>query len=369
VLTKEFSPEQWSMLQNNLGSLYYSYGQDETGDNFETAIHHLTAALEVRIREAMPVRWAEIQNNLGNIYLDRIQEDKAENLERSIRYYSAALNVYTREDFPEAWADTQGNLGTVYRLRIKGDRAANLEHSIHCHLQPLEVYRSETRPQDWLTAQNNLGIAYQDAGQFQNAYLAFKASIEMVELLRGQIITGSRRDDDKQQLAERWNILYQRMVEVCLALEQVDQTIAYVERSKTRNLVELILTRDRHTIFPPEVVAQLDRFRDEIASGQYELQNATAEDPTALAQHLQQLRQQRNELQDRYLPIGSGFQFEQFRSTLSDRTAIVEFYIATDKLLVFIITKQTQQPIVLSPDLIDLNKLANWANSYLKAYS
>jgi len=369
VLTKEFSPEQWSMLQNNLGSLYYNYGQDKTGENFETAIHHLTAALEVRIREAMPVRWAEIQNNLGNIYLDRIQEDKAENLERSIRYYSAALNVYTREDFPAAWADTQGNLGTVYRLRIKGDRAANLEHSIHCHLQPLEVYRSETRPQDWLTAQNNLGIVYQDAGQFQNAYLAFKASIEMVELLRGQIITGSRRDDDKQQLAERWNILYQRMVEVCLALEQVDQTIAYVERSKTRNLVELILTRDRHTIFPPEVVAQLDRFRDEIASGQYELQNATAEDPTALAQHLQQLRQQRNELQDRYLPIGSGFQFEPFRSTLSDRTAIVEFYITTDKLLVFIITKQAQQPIVLSPDLIDLNKLANWANSYLKAYS
>jgi CHAT domain-containing protein len=134
-------------------------------------------------------------------------------------------------------------------------------------------------------------------------------------------------------------------------------------------LVELILTRDRHTIFPAEVVTELDRLRDEIASGQYELQNATAEDPTALAQHLQQLRQQRNELQDRYLRIGSGFQFDSLRSTLSERTAIVEFYITADKLLVFIITKHTQEPIVFSPDLINLNKLANWANSYLKAYS
>jgi CHAT domain-containing protein len=54
---------------------------------------------------------------------------------------------------------------------------------------------------------------------------------------------------------------------------------------------------------------------------------------------------------------------------LSDRTAIVEFYITADKLLVFIITKHTQEPIVLSPDWINLNKLANWANSYLQAYT
>ena len=147
------------------------------------------------------------------------------------------------------------------------------------------------------------------------------------------------------------------MVEVCLKLDNATEAIEYVERSKTRNLVELILTRDRHTIFPAEVVTELDRLRDEIASGQYELQNATAEDPTALAQHLQQLRQQRNELQDRYLRIGSGFQFDSLRSTLSERTAIVEFYITADKLLVFIITKHTQEPIVFSPDLINLNKL------------
>jgi CHAT domain-containing protein len=159
------------------------------------------------------------------------------------------------------------------------------------------------------------------------------------------------------------------MVETCLKLDKSTEAIEYVERSKTRNLVELILTRDRHTIFRAKVVAKLDRLQNEIASGQYELQNATAEDPTALAQHLQQLRQQRNELQDRYLPIGSGFQFDPFRSTLSDRTAIVEFYITADKLLVFIITKHTQEPIVLSPDLINLNKLANWANSYLQAYT
>ena len=60
----------------------------------------------------------------------------------------------------------------------------------------------------------------------------------------------------------------------------------------------------------PEVVAQLEKLRDEIATGQYQIQNGTAEDPQVLAQHLQQ---QQNELQNQYLPIGSGFKLEFFR--------------------------------------------------------
>ncbi|WP_226889197.1 hypothetical protein [Nostoc sp. MG11] len=67
----------------------------------------------------------------------------------------------------------------------------------------------------------------------------------------------------------------------------------YIERSKNRNLVELILNRDSRTIFPPEVVTQLEQLENEIASSQYQPQNGKAENPTDLAQHLQQLRQHR----------------------------------------------------------------------------
>jgi CHAT domain-containing protein len=367
VYSREDFPEQWALIQNNLGSLYYDYKQGETGENFETAIRCFLFALEISNLKTLPEQWAQIQNNLGNIYLDRIQGDQSENLEAAIQHYKAALEVYTRDAFPKDWADIQSSLGVIYNLRRCGNRSENSSLAIDFHLAGLEVLKRETTPHVWAGAQNNLGIAYQDTYKFDAAYTAFQATVDVVESLREEIVTGSDRSEDKQKLAERWNILYQRMVVVCLNLDYYDQAIEYAERSKTRNLVELILSRDRHTIFPAEVVTQLDGLRDEIASGQYELQNATAEDPTTLAQHLQ-LRQQRNELQDRYLPIGSGFQFEQFRSSLSDRTAIVEFYLTTDKLLVFIITNQTQQPIVLSPDLINQNKLAKWANSYLKAY-
>ncbi|NJM22789.1 MAG: CHAT domain-containing protein, partial [Richelia sp. SM1_7_0] len=314
---------------------------------------------------AYPSDWAMTQINLAIAYTIRINGNKADNLERAIQAHQQALSVFTRKAFPIDWARNQNNLGIAYLQRINGNKADNLERAIQAYQHTLSVRTREAFPQDNAQTLFNLGIAYQTYNQLPLAHDAFESAIETVELLRDDIHSG---DDIKQKLAEEWTRLYHSMVAVCLEMNRDTEAIEYAEQSKTRNLVELILTKDRHTIFPPEIVAQLDRLRDEIASGQYQIQNSTAEDPTALAQHLQKLRQQRNELQDRYLPIGSGFQFHQFRSTLSHRTAIVEFYITSDKLLIFIITKQTQQPIVLSPDLINLNNLAKWANNYLKAY-
>ena len=309
--------------------------------------------MEVFNRSDFPEVWARSQNSLSLAYTYRIEGDKEENLQTAICYSLSALEVLNCNVFPQYWADCQQNLGLVYYLayhhssRSKDTKQENLKLAILCFREALKVRTYEAFPQDCINTQFCLGIAYREEGQWVEAYKTFFAAINSIEFLRNEIMYGFNREGDKQKLAEDWNNLYSFMVETCLKLDKSTEAIEYVERSKTRNLVELILIRDRHTIFPAEVVTQLDRLGDEIASGQYELQNATPEDPTALAQHLQQLRQQRNELQDRYLPIGSGFQFDPFRSTLSDRTAIVEFYITADKLLVFIITKHTQEPIVL----------------------
>ncbi len=338
VFTREAFPSNWAGIHDNLVGAYSNRIKGEKAENLEWAIHAGQQALSVFTRKAFPTDWARTQNNLGGAYSNRIKGEKAENLERAIQAFQQALSVFTCEAFPTDWARTQNNLGLAYRDRIRGDIAENLELAIQAYQQALSVRTQEAFPQNNVQTLFNLGIAYQTSNQLQLAHDTFESAIETVELLREEIRSG---DDIKQKLAEEWTGLSHRMVTVCLGMSCDTEAIEYVERSKTRNLVELILTRDRHTIFPSKVVAQLDRLRDEIASGQYELQNATAEDPTALAQHLQKLRQERNELQDQYLPIGSGFQFEPFRSTLSDRRAIVEFYMTTDKLLIFIIALRT----------------------------
>ena len=97
----------------------------------------------------------------------------------------------------------------------------------------------------------------------------------------------------------------------------------YVECSKTRNLVELIFSRDFNSLFPSQITTQLQQLQQEIASSQSRLQTGIADEPTVLVQRLQHLRQQQKALQDSYFPIGAGFKLEPFRQTLGETTAII----------------------------------------------
>jgi len=415
IYTCQVFPEKWADIQNDLGIAYRERIRENRAENLEAAIRCFKSSLEIRTHQAFPQKWADTQNNLGNVYLYRILGKKTENLEEAIKYYLAALKVYTREVSSEQWAIIQNNLGTTYFYRILGKKIENFEKAIKYYLASLKVYTLEKFPEQWATIQKHLGIVYREYiiqkqkpkpetveeaircflaalsvltrevfpndyaeiqfnlgrvyqydQQFYKAYHAFTAAIDIVESLRNEIIYGSGREEDKKKLAEKYNLIYQAMIQVCLTLNKTTEAIEYVERSKTRNLVELILSRDLHSIFSPDVVKQLEQLRDEIATGQYQLQTATAENPTALAKHLEQLRLQRNELQDHYLPIGSGFQFAPFQATLDEHTAIVEFYITNEHLITFIVTRQTQKPIVWQSER---QNLENWANAYLEDYS
>ena len=410
VFTREAFPQDWAATQNNLGLIYRYKIKGDKADNLEKAISACTKALTVFSREALPQNWAATQNNLGIAYQDRIKGDKADNLEKAIAAYTAALTVFTREALPQDWAATQNNLGLVYCYRIKGDKADNLEKAISACTKALTVFSREALPQNWAATQNNLGIAYQDrikgdkadnlekaigactkalnvmtreafpigyvktlwvlgityqnTNQFDLAYNTFKSAIITIESLREEIVSG---EEIKRKQAEEWHQLYCRMVEVCLKSDMIEEAIEYVELSKTRNLVEQILIRDQKTIFPVDVLTQLEKYGDEIATGQYQFQNGKAENPKVLAEHLQQLRQQRNELQNRYLPVGSGFQFNSFQTNLDEHTAIIEWYILEHKILAFII-KPKEEVSAWQSQAEDREALENLLDRYLQKY-
>ncbi|MEQ9001519.1 MAG: CHAT domain-containing protein [Coleofasciculus sp. B1-GNL1-01] len=374
VLNRKAFPQYWAMTQNNLGIAYWERIDGERDQNLEKTIACYQEALEVCTREAFPFDWAMIQHNLGIAYHDRIREEQAQNQEKAIACYQAALEVRTCEAFPQYWAMTQKSLGITYYDRVRGEKIQNLEKAIGCYQATLEIYTREAFPKNYAETQFHLGQAYQGSQQFAKSYTAFSAAINTVESLRDEMISGSGVEKDKQKLAEKYNQIYQGIVEICLELaidepQYYNYAIEYAERSKTRNLVELILSRDFHNLLPLEIARKLRKLEDEIAIGQDKIQTATADEPTALAQHLQQLRQQHNELQDRYLPIGYGFKFDQFQATLDDNTAVVEFYFTGDKLFTFIFTNKTQNPIVLQSEQQDLKHFEKWFNGYLRAYN
>ncbi|NEQ70362.1 MAG: CHAT domain-containing protein [Symploca sp. SIO2D2] len=364
VYTRSNFPIDWAKTQNNLGNAYRNRILGERAKNIENAITAYNAALEVYTRRAFPQQWAATQNNLGTAYANRILGEKAENFENAIAAYTAALEVYTRSDFPVDWARTQNNLGLAYSDRIKGERAENLEKAITACSAALKVRTFEAFPQEYAKTLWIQGTTYQYASQFNLAYNNFEFAIATIEFLREEIVSG---EESKRKQAEEWNKIYSSMIEVCLKLDNITEAIEYVERSKNRNLIEQILERDSKNIFPINVVTQLEIYRDEIAVGQYQIQNNKAENPKTMAQHLQKLRQQRNELQNRYLPVGHGFKFDSFQPTLNEHTAIIEWYIIHDKILVFIVTKQEKIKVWQSQPQ-DRKALENWVSQYLYNY-
>ncbi|WP_341739555.1 CHAT domain-containing protein, partial [Microcoleus sp. CAWBG640] len=281
----------------------------EKAENLELAIAAYEASLEVWTRDAFPFEWAGSQNNLGMAYLYRIRGEKAENLELAIAAFEASLEVYTRDAFPFEWAGSQNNLASAYLYRIRGEKAENLELAIAACEASLEVYTRDAFPIENANTLYRLGVAYQKNSQLPEAYNTFNSAIETVELMRSEIIIGG--EADRQKLAEEWNILYQSMVEVCLAMENSTAALEYVERSKTRNLVELF---HKARSLPSQV---------------------------------------------------QRISFAEIRSLLAENEAILEWYITYNGFKVFIVTRDSPQPDIWQSSYQDLQALQELQQEYL----
>ncbi len=315
IRTREAFPEDWARTQNNLGLAYSDRIRGEKAENLERAIAACLASLEIYTCEAFPFEWARSQNNLGNAYCNRIRGKKAENIERAIAAYQASLEITTREAFPFEWATTQNNLSFVYSDRIRGEKAENLERAIAAFLASLEICTREAFPIDHTRSLYNLGVAYRDNSQLPEAYNTFNSAIETVESMRRDIIIGG--EADKHKLAEEYNMIYQEMVEVCLEMGNNTAALEYVERSKTRNLVELF---HKSRSSPENLQPQ---------------------------------------------PIS----FAKIRTLLAENEAILEWYITRNHFKVFIIARDSIQPDIWQSSYKDLKALEKFKQEYIDGYT
>ena len=309
IYTSDAFPFEWATCQNNLGMADFSRIRGEKADNLELAIAAYHAALGIYIRDAFPFEWATCQNNLGMADFFRIRGEKADNLELAIAAHEASLEILTRDAFPFEWAACQNNLGMAYCDRIRGEKADNLEKAIAAYQASLEICTRDAFPIDNANTLYNLGFTYHNNSQLSEAYNTFNSAIDTVELMRSEIIIGG--EADRQKLAEKWNKLYQSMVEVCLDMENSTAALEYLERSKTRNLVELF------------------------------------HKARSLPEKLQRIS------------------FAEIRNLLAENEAILEWYITYNGFKVFIITRDSTQPDVWQSSYQDLQALEELQHEYL----
>jgi CHAT domain-containing protein len=365
----------------------------------EQAIASFTEALEVRTsnREIIPERWAETQNNLGEAYRQRIKGEREQNIEQAIAFYNNALEVFIQDDFPEQWATTLNNLAITYLLRIREEPADNIELGITSFTAALKVFTRDAFPQSHAETLFNLGLAYREVPNLQQAHDTFANAIDTVEFLRREIHSG---DETKQKLAEEYNGIYRNMVEVCIELKNYTAAIEYAERSKARNLVELLASRDLYPKgdIPETVINELSRLRREIDTEQRRLDikqtNRNSNGGTISGErspkidnlettirdqsHLTQLRRQLDELIDREIKPKDpdfaltqevkGISYSEIQALTAKNSTILQWYITNEKFLAFIITPESSTPIVWQSSKADFTALEKWLKEYLTEY-
>ncbi len=336
------------------------------------------------------------QNNLGLAYNDRIKGDKAENIENAIAFFEAALEIYTRNDFPQQWAMTQNNLGEAYKDRIKGDKANNIEKAIAFFEATLEILTPTALPIDCLQTARNLGNLLLELKRWQQAINAYDKAIQAVELSRSWAGNDTRR----QEIIENAIGVYRNIVQACIKNEQPEKAIEYAERSKARNLVELVhnsqLEPKGNIPQKQEVIDEFKLLRRQIEDEQRFLSSQTKAQDTnkdenqqleASRQRLEELQQQLDELiKTKIQPYDPSFsltqkvepiKFKEIQSLLDKNTAIIQWYLTDKKIIAFIIT--LKPPVLFfcrkggninvwqsKPE--DLEELIKWKDEYLRDY-
>ncbi|MEG4596755.1 CHAT domain-containing protein [Microcoleus sp. F8_C2] len=296
VRTREADPEGWAEVQNNLGIVYCDRICGDKAENLEEAIACYENALLFRTREEFPDLWAQTQMNLASAYRHRLHGDPVENVEKAIAVNKAALQVYTQDEFPVDWARVKMNLANAYLHRLNGDRNENLEIAIAPHKAALQIFNQEDFPREWAMGQMNLGscynldrneeaiACYQSAmavftptafpfeclkvgemlgnrafvmGNWKLAIEGYSIAIEAVETSRTWATSESRR----QEILEEAIDIYANIVQACINNKQLDKAVEYVERSRSKRLVDLMASNDLYS--SAEIPAEIQQYLQE----------------------------------------------------------------------------------------------------------
>ncbi|MCA2703052.1 MAG: DUF3110 domain-containing protein [Microcystis sp. M179S2] len=382
VRTFDAFPQEWATTQNNLANAYRDRIREEKADNLEKAITAYHEALKVLTFDAFPQEWAMTQNNLANAYSERIRGEKAENLERAITALHQALKVRTFDAFPQEWAMTQYNLATAYFYRIRGEKAENLEKVIASYQNALTIRTKDAAPLDCLLTARNLANLHYDEKQWQSATEAYHIAIEAVENARLEALNPQNRQETLSNAID----VFHRIVLAHLNLNQPEKALEYIERSKGRNLVELMTQKNLQPQgVSQQIKVQLDELKQRVVNEQIRLQHQSinhnsmrSDNLTPYVQDHSHLKEYQQDLDDFIAreikdPLFSLTQkvepipFTEIQALTDAETCLLQWYITFEKILAFVVSADGEVKVWQSSEN-DKNQFLDTFNNYRQLY-
>lgn len=382
VITFDTDSESWAIIQNNLGIAYYERIRGDKAENLEKALEVYESSLKIRTFEQFPEYWADTQHNLGNTYRQRIKGDKAENIEKSIEAYTNALKVRTFENSPLLWAETRNSLGNAYCQRKVGNKAENLKKAITLFTDALKIWTNENNLFSCLMVASNLANLYYNEEQWQPATEAYHIAIEAVENARLEALNPRSRE---QTLSHAIGVFH-RIVQAYLNFNQPEKALEYIERSKGRNLVELMTQKNLNPQgVSQEIIAQLNELKQRVFNEKIRLHHQSINqnlmrsdnltpyvpDHSYLKEYQQDLDNFiAREIKDPLFNLTQKVEpilFTEIQELTDAETCLLQWYITGEKILAFVVSAEGEVKVWQSSE-DDVKQLFDTINNYLQLY-
>jgi CHAT domain-containing protein len=235
----------------------------------------------------------------------------------------------------------------------------------------------------WLTyrCHHGLGRVHQQQNAQQEAYQAYHQAIEAVERIHGGFSVEPHRIAFlKDKLAP-----YEDLILLCLEQQtpdQVAEAFQYVERAKSRALVDLLAQNlsgrvQPHDAAGQKLVADLERLREELNWYYNRINDQNPDLPqrspslvTKAWQRMRHLEQQANQLMHEmrvrytdYLSLRQvqSTSLEAIRECLPPNSLLIEFYTARDTTLAFTLD---QNHLRVHQDLMGGDQIRHWLDAF-----
>jgi CHAT domain-containing protein len=387
ILTIDHYPYEYAEAQYNLGSIYQNNINKRQSKNIEKARKAYESAAQIFTYENYPYQWAATQEGLALVYLDRIQGDKLDDLNQALEYSYQALRIYTPKNLVYEWANIQETLGDIYSQLT--DDLENVERAIVAYQYALRIFTLQAFPRKCYQVNTKLGHIYFSINNWKSATEAYNLAIKAVENIRLEALNPQRQ----QEILSDAMDVYHGIVQSYLNLNQPDRALEYVERSKTRYLVQLLTDRDIYPKgnIPQTIIIELDRLRRAIIGEEQRLaiQEQTRNRGIILTldqqrqailpdyTHLNHLKKELNQLIDREItPIDPTFSltqkvkpipFQDILSLTDAETCLLQWYITSEKILAFVVSADGNINLWESSE-DDRDKLTDLINNYLQLY-
>jgi len=299
------------------------------------------------------------------------------------QYYSQAQTIY------QAVGNQNGQAHCLKGLAQINRRQSNNPQAEQYYSQASTIYQSIGAIYSYYFVSVRLGDLYsKQEPQQQKAINSYEQALEALETLCSYQITPA----DKQKQRETALEVYENLVEAYIKANNLAKAVETIERSKSRNLVELFANREntpKNT--PSELIAKLKELKQQLQTIQKQQTSATQPNSTLdnqsrsfpipssktdleeLEQRKKNLQQQLQTLLEEIKRYDPAFIFTQtvkiitlseIQQLLNEKTVLLEWYLGKEYLYTFIITKTTIDYLRFS----NLDDLREFTNKYLNSY-